>query len=261
VFGVVSLVGSITAPAQPEASGNARDVILAAYDSNADSIMHITMTQHNNGQLVLSLDDWYSSAQTKPGQALTHREIMGPPDVRQDSSETFVVPTVGPRPPGCRAVPGASGNRVGELLAVDGRDLNVDYGSKTWYEDKDVCMLWGQERPEQLRDEIAAGQWQRVPGETTVDGQRAIEYTKVLIGDKSKGVGDVHTGLWINADSNLPIRMELKGYDMTGTTIAHDETDDYAFLPNTVANRENLGVPIPAGFNQVQGPHFGMPVN
>jgi hypothetical protein len=142
VFGVVSLVGSITAPAQPEASGNARDVILAAYDSNADSIMHITMTRHNNGRLVISLDDWYSSAQTKPGRTLTHREIMGPPDVRQDSSATFVVPTVGPRPPGCRAVPGASDNRVGELLAVDGKDLNVDYGTKTWFEDKDVCMLW-----------------------------------------------------------------------------------------------------------------------
>jgi hypothetical protein len=55
--------------------------------------------------------------------------------------------------------------------------------------------------------------------------------------------------------------MELKGYDVTGTTIAHDETDDYAFLPNTAANRENLGAPIPAGFKQVQDPHSGMPVN
>jgi hypothetical protein len=50
--------------------------------------------------------------------------------------------------------------------------------------------------------------------------------------------------------------MELKGYDVTGTTIAHDETDDYAFLPNTAANRENLGAPIPAGFKTGPGPAF-----
>lgn len=249
VFGVASLIGSLTAPAQPQASGNARDLILAAYDDNADSIMHITITQRNGAQPPYGLEYWDSSPQAKPGETFTQREIAGPQGQRQDSSETFVVPTVGPLPANCelRALPD---NRVGQELAVDGDALVVNHGTRTWYQGKGDCMFWGEEPPAQLRDQIASGQWQRVPGETTVDGQRAVEYTKVSIGDKSKGVGDTHASLWVSADSSLPIKLELKGFEVDGTTVGYSETDDYAFLPDTAENRKNLEVPIPDGYTQ-----------
>lgn len=255
VFGVVSLIGSITAPEQPQASTNARDVILAAYDSNADSIMYISRTAQTGNQPPFASEDWYSSSDAKPGQTFTHRGIMRMQPGEMDGSETFVVPSVGPLPANCH-IHGLPDNRVGQELAVDGDGLTVNYDSKTFYRDTSGCMLWGEELPQQLREQIASGQWQRVPGETTVDGQRAIEYTKVLVGDKSKGVGDTHTSLWINADSNLPIKMAEKDIAVDGKTATFHETDDYAFLPNTPENRKKLDVPIPSGFKQVPNP-FG----
>lgn len=245
IAGVVGLIGSITAPA----AANATDLILTAYNDSADSIMHVTITQQNGNQPVYGLEGWYSSPQAVPGQAFTQREISGPKGQQRDWSETFVVPTAGPLPANCD-LHGLSGNRDGQELAVDGDALSVNYGARTFYRGNGDCMFWGEERPQRLRDEIASGQWQRVPGETTVDGQRAIEYTTVSVGDKSKGVGDTHTNLWINADTNLPIKLAEKGFDVTGTTVRYSETDDYAFLPNTAENRKNLEVPIPSGFTQ-----------
>ncbi|HEY4457418.1 MAG TPA: hypothetical protein VGN81_24110 [Pseudonocardiaceae bacterium] len=253
VFGVVSLVGSITAPAQPQASGNARDVILAAYNANADSIMYIATTHQTGNQQPFTTEDWYSSPDAKPGQTFTHRGIMRMQPGEKDGLETFVVPSVGPLPANCHVL-GLPDNRVGQELAVDGVGLTVNYDSKTFYRDTNGCMLWGEELPQQLRDQIASGQWQRVPGETTVDGQRAIEYTKVSVGDKSKGVGDIHTSLWINADTNLPIKMEEKDIAVDGKTVTFHETDNYSFLPNTAENRVNLVAPIPSGFKQISSP-------
>ncbi|HJP75141.1 MAG TPA: hypothetical protein VJ914_12780 [Pseudonocardiaceae bacterium] len=237
VLAVVGLVGSSTeAPqrnsAQPGPS--LRDVVLSALDTNADSILHVTITAANSNNVPDpgAGDLWYSSAQPKAGQSLTVRDIIGATasTFEQDSSETYVVPSAGSPPANCDV-------------------LQVQYRTRLWARHVGDCPFLGEPQLE-LKQEIAEGRWQRVPGQTTVDGQPAVVYTQEADGDNSKGVGNSEQTLWINASTGLPILDEMKGFNVDGS-VEGTVTTSFSFLPNTEQNRAQLTVPIPAGFTQV----------
>ncbi len=235
VLAVVSLIGSTTqAPQQKSAQPDPslRDVVLAALDTNADSILHVTMTGVDSKGPNPVAHLWYSSAQAKAGQSLTVRDIVEPTSstFEQDASETYVVPSAGSPPANCDV-------------------LQVQYETRLWTRWVGLCPFLGQPVLE-LKKEIAEDRWHRVPGQTTVDGQPALVYTLETDGDNSKGVGNSKQTLWINASTGLPIRDEMTGFNVDGSVVG-TVTDSYGFLPNTEQNRAQLTVPIPAGFTHV----------
>ena len=235
VFAVVSLNGSIAGPRNPAGGDpDLRTLVLTAFDANANSILHVTMTAVHNGpgpeQPVAHL--WYSSAQPRAGQSLTVRDIVAPTSssAEQDASETYVVTDAGSTPANCDV-------------------LQVRYDLREWTKRVSGCPYLGEPQLE-LEKELAEGSWHRVPGQTTVDGQPAVQYTREDDGDHARGVGNSYRTLSINASTNLPISDQLKGFAADGT-LADTVTTAFSFLPDTEQNRAQLTVPIPAGFTQV----------
>lgn len=236
VFAVFSLAGSTTEAPVRSSAGNdpsLREVVLAALDSHADSILHVTMTAVNkNAPEPPVADLWYSSAQPKAGQSITARNIVEATSstFEQDASETYVVTSAGATPADCDV-------------------LQVQYETRDWVRRVGDCPYLGEPALELTR-EIAKGEWHRVPGQATVDGQPAVQYSRGTDGDHSKDTGYSIQTLWINASTGLPISDDMKGYAVDGT-LETTVIETFSFLPNTEQNRARLTVPIPAGFTQV----------
>ena len=168
-----------------------REVVLAALDSHADSILHVTMTAVNkNAPEPPVADLWYSSAQPKAGQSITVRNIVEPTSstFEQDASETYVVTSAGATPADC------------EVHAGPVRDPGLGHACRRL--------------PVPRRATAGAhagdrkGEWHRAPG---------ADHCGWSVGDPvqhedrsatSKGTGYSIQSLWVNASTGLPIREE-----------------------------------------------------
>jgi hypothetical protein len=123
-----------------------------------------------------------------------------------------------------------------DLVQVDADMVLVDNVAKDFSTATGSCENTGGSSAEEMRQGIASGQWQRVPGTTTIDGRQAIELTRID--------GPNHWRLWADPDSHLPIREELTG--------AHNSiATDYEFLADTQENTKQLHTSVPPGYRQV----------
>jgi hypothetical protein len=234
VIGVVSLVGSLTSSPPPSAS-NVRGLVLSAFDTSTAILHEHTLITDATGGPPMTTDEWFSALHPAVGQQVIQRGTNGlRGKLDQDVSYTYVQPGPGQAPANCGDQAG-NPNRIGDLIEVEADVVEVDFDKKNWSKATGTCVGTTEENVDDIRQRISSGQWQLVPGTTTVEGQQAIELTKTD--------GQDHWTLWANAETYLPIRDELTGPSSI--------TTDYTFLPNTPENRAQLRTPIPPGYPRV----------
>lgn len=245
IVAVLTLMSEMTAPAvappraaaapsTPDASAIA-GYVLTAFD-NTDLIMHEFRTDKPAGDpSTYTYENWISTPYPKVGENYSMRgRLTKNGVVYQDYSAAYRIPAPGtPAPEGCPAqVPNGL-----DTFTVHADSTVVDYGNRTWSRTTAECFETGTDDQGDVRAQIAAGQWQRVPGEQTIDGQQVIELTTTQ---------PVPATLWANADTYLPVRSDMH---LGGDTM----TTNFDFLPDTASNRALLTSPIPPGFTKTTG--------
>lgn len=245
IAAVVTLIGQLVEPATappgaaakpstPDASGAAtiQGYALTAFDSS-ELIMHEFRTDRSpDDPSTYTYEFWISTPYPKVGENYTMRGRLAKNGAfDQDYADTYRVPAPGtPAPAGC---PGDAPASMG-MFEVRASSTVVDYLKHTWTRAPVECFGTGIDDQASVRQQIAAGKWQRVPGEQTINGRTVVELT---------ATEPVPVTLWVDAGSYLPVRSEVHLGDGT-------ETTDFDFLPNTAPNRALLTPPIPAGFTE-----------
>ncbi|HEX3785591.1 MAG TPA: hypothetical protein VHX38_38555 [Pseudonocardiaceae bacterium] len=235
-----------------------RGQILAAFDTNANSIMFAHQVTTMPGSPSFTEDSWFSTLQPKPGEQVVQRgrSTQGS-TIEQDASMVYLQPADNaPPPPNCPnngRVPSAPNM---QLALVDGESIVVEYDTRTWSDVTNTCLKLEVDNPDSpstIRAEIARNYWRQVPGQQTVDGQPAIELTHT--DDIGYGVPPLTDSLWVGAQSYLPIE------DVTHLSVGRPKeytpqtlTTTFSFLPDTPANRAQLKPAIPPGFTHTAKP-------
>lgn len=211
--------------------------ILAAFHKSAPDVLHIQQVTSVNGT-VITQDLWQSALEPLPGSTVRLRStVVVNRTPNQDVEMIWREPLSG-----ADTAPGDSG-------AVTGQEIDVDYGSHSWTDQKSTSITPGLPGgPEQIRQQVAADDL-AVIGETNLGGKSAIELSSA---GHQKGVS---LTVWVDPSTYRPIKSVdeyttgVPGAMTTGTI-----TDEYHFLAPTSANLAHLDVPIPTGFTQDAAP-------
>lgn len=240
-----SIPNGSVAPAVPPAPATLRAKLLAAFSATAGEIVYERSTLTAGTTSVTQ--KWYYPWQASPGRQVRSRQLILNADGTpyQDVEDIYTMPAPGTTPAGLPA--NVAGKLKGHLLvgvvAARGEIIDVEYGTKTWSDQKDHLLLDDDPgNPATVAYDIQHADW-KVVGNTTLGGQAAIELSW-------KDAGSA-TYLWASARTYLPLReiatIPVGGPGrMTTTTMR----TDYELLPAAPANLAKLTPPIPAGFRQ-----------
>jgi hypothetical protein len=237
--------GPAASPGRAAAPATLRAKLLAAFSAASGEIVYEYSTFH--GGTTWTQKNWYYPWQASTGQQVLSRELIlnGDGTPYQDVEDIYTMPPSGTIPPG---LPPATAKKlkthmlVGVVAAI-GEIKDVEYGNRTWSDQKDHVLLDSDPAsPQIVLYDIKHESW-TVVGRASLNGHDAIELSWAEAGATSY--------LWVDASSYLPLR-EIVNVPVGGpgkliTTI--DQTD-YQLLPPTPANLALLTTPIPTGFTQ-----------
>jgi hypothetical protein len=209
-------------------SSSVRNAVLAAFDASAGDIAHARIVTVTPGQPTMVQDLWQSPSTTRTGTVVRFRSRMSwGGALQQDVGMIWTQPA------------DASARKT-----VTGELIDVEYGGKTWSEQKATPVAAGTVfGADQVRNEIAQG-YLHVDGLTTVGAEKAIKLSlRGVLGDNST--------VWIDASTYLPIKsVSIMSIGTRGETT----TTGYQMLPATSGNLASINVPVPAGFSRTATP-------
>jgi len=237
--------GPAASPGHAPAPATLRAKLLAAFSAASGEIVYEQSTFH--GGTTSTEKIWYFPWQASTGQQVRSRQLIvnGDGTPYQDVEDIYTMPASGTIPPG---LPAATVKKlkthvlVGVVAAI-GEIIDVEYGNRTWSDQKDHVLLDSDPAsPQVVLYDIKHENW-TVVGHTRLDGHDAIELSWADAGASSY--------LWVDASTYLPLR-EIVNLPVggPGKTITTTDQTNYELLPATPANLALLSPPIPAGFTQ-----------
>lgn len=231
---------------QPPAPATLRAKLLAAFSAASGQIVYEHSTWATTGGETSVMDGWYYPWQARKGQLVRSRRLVLNADGTpyQDVEFVYQMPSPGSVPAGLPSAQRAKIGRLTGVVAAMGEIIDVEYGNRTWSDQKDHLLLDSDPgAPVAISARVAAGHW-KVVGDTALGGHRAIE----LAWSDGPGSG---SRLWVDAGTYLPLREEavfpVGGPGNWATTTVRD---DYELLPATPASLAKLTPPVPAGFRR-----------
>jgi hypothetical protein len=232
-----------------------RAKLLAAFAAASGQIVYEHSTWTVNGSGATAMDSWYYPWQARQGQVVRDRRLSLNADGTpfQDVENIYRMPAPGSVPAGVGKAVRAKlkSPLLSGIVAAYGETIDVEYGNKTWSDDKHQLLLDNDPgAPVELARQVGVQHW-TVVGTTTLEGHRVIELTwQVAPGSRSY--------LWVDASTYLPLREESSFREgKAGGWVTATFRDDYRLLPATQASVATLTPPIPAGFRQT--PHQVLP--
>lgn len=237
--------GPVTSPGHAAYPVSLRAKLVAAFSAASGEIVYEQSTFH--GGSTLTQRNWYYPWQASAGQQVRDRQVILNSDGTpyQDVEDIYTMPAPGTIPPG---LPPVTVHKlkthllVGVVAAI-GEIVDVEYGNRTWSDQKDHVLLDSDPAsPQIVLYDIKHEDW-TVTGHTKLDGHDAIELSWADAGSISY--------LWVDASTYLPLR-EVAHVPVggSGQTITTTDQTDYELLPATPANLAMLTTPIPSAFTQ-----------
>jgi hypothetical protein len=237
--------GPATSPGHATAPATLRAKLLAAFSATSAEIVYERSTFQ--GGTTVTEKHWYYPWQASTGQQVRSRQLIRSSDGTpyQDVEDIYTMPASGTIPAG---LPPATLRKLKThvlvgVVAARGEIIDVEYGNRTWSDQKDHLLLDADPAsPQVVLYDIKHENW-TVIGHTKLDGHDAIELSWADAGATSH--------LWVDASTYLPLR-EVANVPVggPGKMITTTDETDYELLPATPANLALLAAPIPAGFTQ-----------
>ncbi len=236
-----------TAPAQ--AASSLRAKLLAAFSAASGQIVYedSTTTVSTTGT-PMTTQKWYYPWQASPGQQVRSRQLIlgGDGTPVQDVEDIYTMPAPGSIPAGLppavqRKLPVTQ--QAAGVVAAIGEIIDVEYGTRTWSDQKDHLLLDNDPAsPQVVMFDIENEHW-AVVGTTELDGHEALELAWTD--------ADSSSYLWVDASTYLPLREQDTFWSgPAGQVVTTTSSTSYELLAPTAANLALLTPPIPAGFRQ-----------
>jgi hypothetical protein len=287
---VVSLGTGSTAPPylkpdaslpQPHSVAAIRAKLLAALVANGNDVLQVDLTTSTPSE-TCSYTNWYAPFDVQSGQEFQEAGKSTCTDgaaagYATDIPDPIAIPISLPSPaqsgnlltPGAPAVSGKAVFTGESGILVCGMGSSIGYGTgfssgngayqaSSVTEDTRITAT-----PALLRSELSEGSLQLV-GNTTVNGEPAIELSVVAPTGDAKPSDWGGETLWVDPSTYLPIRQEVDTLAEpfpSGATEpfptppeSSNQVWNYTFLPSTPSNLALLQVSVPSGLPQVPVP-------
>jgi hypothetical protein len=219
--------GGVSSPSGTDKDTTLKARLLAAFSAASGEIAYTRTTNTSGGRGVIQ-ENWYYPWQAATGQQVRNRQSILSLNgtLAFDKEDIYTMPAPG-------------------LEIVKGRVIDVNYGTKTWSDQKSQPIGdFDQADPDRLLAAIKSGGWKEV-GPTTLNGDRAIKLHLHDLG------ADWY--VWVDASTYLPLRQTFIWPTAPHGVIA-TITTDYQLKPATSGNLAQLTPQVPPGFRKTAKP-------
>lgn len=239
VAAAVTRSGPAPGPLTPD---TVRTAVLDAFRQDSGDILRASVQYQGPGGAEVTRSTWVYPAFPAVGQQVRFREVdyrKGKP--RQDVESIYTE------------------NEAMEHLSMSttqgpgfAKIVGVDYPSRTWATfTTSSPQLDSHVSPALIRSEIASGNF-TVDGTVKLNGRDAVklDWTRKL-----NSIAAVHTTLWIDATTYVPLRTvntQTLTTQALGTQTIGTATSTYQMIPATTASLKALTPPVPAGFTRAR---------
>ncbi len=147
---------------QPPAPATLRAKLLAAFSAASGQIVYEHSTWATTGGETSVMDGWYYPWQARKGQLVRSRRLVLNADGTpyQDVEFVYQMPSPGSVPAGLPSAQRAKIGRLTGVVAAMGEIIDVEYGNRTWSDQKDHLLLDSDPgAPVAISARVAAGHW------------------------------------------------------------------------------------------------------